>query len=185
VSVDVNFAEMRYLREHLRQLIASFAKQLAHKRPTEQVVAVIAALEEDNTFSGIQYAFERSVFSPRLATFIERHGRHWVSDLEGGRDVQWQGPWMRIEQVAEILRRESPQGFRRLAIRWEPGQTKQFWALTRSVRLDDYGRKRVVIAYEREDLSDPALFLFSSALHWEGNRVLEMWNYRWLARLFH
>ena len=42
------------------------------------------------------------------------------------------------------------------------------------VRLKRYGRKRVVIVHEQEDLSDNPRVLLSAARHWESGRVMEM-----------
>src|SRR5262249_7601953 len=35
------------------------------------------------------------------------------------------------------------------------------------------------------DLRDAPRFLLSDALHWESGRVIETWNYRWPAEIFH
>ena len=48
-----------------------------------------------------------------------------------------------------------------------------------------YGRKRLVIVHEQEDLGDTPRFLLTDALHWESGRVIETWSYRWAAEIFH
>jgi hypothetical protein len=65
------------------------------------------------------------------------------------------------------------------------GETKQYWAFTKVVRLKRYGRKRLVIVHEKADLSDAPRFLLTDAHHWESGRVLETWSYRWAVAIFH
>ena len=53
------------------------------------------------------------------------------------------------------------------------------------VRLKKYGKKRLVIAHETEDLSDTPRFLLTDALNWEITRIIQTWNYRWSVEVFH
>jgi len=108
-----------------------------------------------------------------------------VSELECSRHINWKGQWQRVETVAVELRRQHPEGFRPLKVRLRNGEEKEFWAFTKVVRLKRYGRKRIVIVHEQEDLSDTPRFLVTDALHWESKRVIETWSYRWAAEIFH
>ncbi len=56
---------------------------------------------------------------------------------------------------------------------------------SKTVRLKRYGKKRLVVVHEKEDLSDAARFLVTDALHWESKRVLETWSDRWTSEIFH
>jgi hypothetical protein len=53
------------------------------------------------------------------------------------------------------------------------------------VRLKKFGRKRLVIIHEQEDLHDAPRFLLTDALHWQSGRVMETWFYRWTCEIFH
>ena len=116
---------------------------------------------------------------------LEHTGKHWVSELECARHVVWRGQWRRIDMVAADLRHNAPQSFRRFQVHCRTGETKTCWAFTKTVRLRRYGRKRVVIVHEREDLTDAPRFLLTEALHWESGRIRETWSFRWTAELFH
>ena len=50
---------------------------------------------------------------------------------------------------------------------------------------EKYGKKRLVIAHETEDLSDAPRFLLTDALHWDITRIIRTWNYRWSVEVFH
>lgn len=65
------------------------------------------------------------------------------------------------------------------------GEKKQFWAFTKVVRLKRYGRKRLVIVHEKQDLTDTPRYLVTDALYWESGRVIESWSYRWASEIFH
>ncbi|MBN8724782.1 MAG: hypothetical protein J0M03_17725, partial [Acidobacteria bacterium] len=65
------------------------------------------------------------------------------------------------------------------------GEEKLFWVFSKVVRLKRYGKKRLAIVHEKEDLSDNPRFLLTDALHWEGARIIETWSYRWASEVFH
>jgi hypothetical protein len=65
------------------------------------------------------------------------------------------------------------------------GEEKCCWVFTKVVRLKRYGRKRLVIVHEQEDLTDAPRFLLTDALHWESGRVIQTWSYRWASEVFH
>jgi hypothetical protein len=91
----------------------------------------------------------------------------------------------RVDEVAEELRTKHPESFRPVKAEKRNGEQPQYWAFTKVVRLKRYGRKRLVIVHEKENLSDTPRFLLSAGLHWESVRVIERWNFRWPAEAFH
>ena len=73
--------------------------------------------------------------------------------------------------------RSHPESFRPVQVRCRNGETKPFWAFTKVVRLKRYGRKRLVIVHEQEDLRDAPRFLLTrcAALgKWPRDRDLEL-----------
>jgi len=56
--------------------------------------------------------------------------------------------------VAEELRTEHRESFLPVKAKGRNGEERQYWAFTKVVRLKKYGRKRLVIVHEQEDLSD-------------------------------
>jgi hypothetical protein len=120
-----------------------------------------------------------------LTLFIEDCGKHWVSELECSRNIQWFGEWVRVDEVAAELREQHPESFRHKRVRCRNGETKDFWAFTKVVRLKRYGRKRLVIVHETEDLTDTPRFLLTDARHWESGRIIQTWSYRWASEIFH
>jgi len=129
--------------------------------------------------------FDNGLLTLPLAREIESRGKHWVSEVEGSRHIQWSGKWRRVDEVASELRQAHPESFRPIEVRSRNGETKSVWVFTKVVRLKRYGRNRLVIVHEQEDLGDPPRFLLSDARHWESGRVIETWSFRWTVEIFH
>jgi len=65
------------------------------------------------------------------------------------------------------------------------GEERSFWAFSKVIRLRKYGKKRLVIVHEKEDLSDESRFLLTDAHNWESSKIIQTWSYRWSVEIFH
>jgi hypothetical protein len=184
-TVRQSYAQMDEAQGRLLELLHHLLHRMAYKKRTELAVDIVRQLEHEGHFPQAQYAFDNGLLTVELARCIESMGKHWVSELECSRHIQWQGQWQRIDTVAALLRRNHPESFRAVQVRCRNGETKQFWVFTKVIRLKRYGRKRVVMVHEHEALDDAPRFLLTNALHWESGRVIETWSYRWTAEIFH
>ena len=180
-----SYEQMEHVRARLLEFLYHLQHRFAYKKRTEMVVEIVEQSEQEGHFPAAHYAFDNGVLTVELAHVIEHQGKPWVSELECSRNLVWRGQWRRIDAVAAALRHNAPQSFRPLQVHCRSGETKTFWAFTKTVRFRRYGRKRIVIVHEREDLSDAPRFLLTDALHWESGRIIETWSFRWTAELFH
>ncbi len=179
------YTQMEEVRGRVLELLHHRVHCLGYKKRTELALDIVLQLEREGHFPQAHYAFDHGVLSLALSRGIERAGKHWVSELECSRHLHWQGQWQRVDTVAQALRQAHPESFRAVRVRCRNGATKSFWVFTKVVRLKRYGRKRLVIVHEQEDLGDAPRFLLTDALHWESSRVIETWSYRWAAEIFH
>ena len=184
-TVQESYAQMDAARGRLLELLHHLLHRVGYKKRTEIALEIAQQLEQEGHFPHANYAFDNGVLTLELTRFIERVGKHWVSELESSRHIQWQGQWCRVGAVAAALREAHPESFRPVTVHCRNGETKQFWAFTKVVRLKRYGRKRLVIVHEQEDLKDSPRFLLTDAGHWESGRVIETWSYRWASEIFH
>ena len=184
-TVRESYPQMEEARGRMLDLLHHRLHRLGYKKRTEIARDIVEQLEQEGHFPHAHYAFDNGVLSLELSRCIERTGKHWVSELEGSRHIQWQGQWHRVDTVAQALRQAHPESFRAVRVRCRNGETKTFWVFTKVVRLKRYGRKRLVMVHEQEDLGDPPRFLLTDALHWDSGRVIETWSYRWAAEIFH
>jgi len=182
---QASYEQMEQARERVLELLHHLQHRLAYKKRTEIGVEMVAQLEEEDRFPQADYAFDNGVLTVELTRLIESKRKHWVSELESSRHILWEDQWRRIDEVAAELRREHPESFRRVQVCCRTGEHQSFWAFTKSVRLKRYGRKRIALVHEREDLTDTPRFLVTDALHWESGRMIETWSFRWAAEVFH
>src|ERR687885_2771291 len=176
---------MEHAQGRVLELLHHLAHRHAYKKRTEMALAIAQHLEEEGHFPQAHYAFDNGLLTLDLTRFLERAGKHWVSEVECSRHIQWSGQWQRVDTLAATLRQEHPESFRPVMVRGRNGEHKQYWVFTKVVRLKRYGRKRLVIVHETAALSDVPRFLLTDAQHWESGRVIETWSYRWASEIFH
>jgi hypothetical protein len=157
-TVQASYEQMEQARTRLLELLHHVEHKLAYKKRTEIVVEMVAQLEAEGNFPHADYAFDNGVLTVELTRVIESKGKHWVSEIESSRLILWHDQWRRVEEVARELRQQHPESFRRVQVRCRNGEKKEFWTLTKTVRLKKYARKRLAMVHERADLSDPPRF---------------------------
>jgi hypothetical protein len=184
-TVQASYEQMEQARMRLLELLHHLEHKLAYKKRTEIVVEMVRQLEEEGQFPQADYAFDNGVLTVELTRLIESKGKHWVSEVESSRLILWQDKWQPIDEVARELRQSHPESFRQVRVRCRNGETKEYWAFTKTVRLKRYGRKRIAMVHERADLTDAPRFLVTDAVHWESGRMIETWSFRWAAEVFH
>lgn len=184
-TVKESHEQMEAVQQRLLELLHHLKNQRQYKKRTELALEMVEQIESEGYFLQANYAFDNGLLSLELTRFIEDCGKHWVSELECSRHIQWYGNWVRVDEVAEELRREHPESFHHKRVWCRNGETKDFWTFTKVVRLKRYGRKRLVIVHETEDLTDTPRFLLTDARHWESGRIIQTWSYRWASEIFH
>ena len=185
VTAQENYTSWAQVEQRLLELLHYQKNRLAYRKRTEIAVAMVEQIEKERNFPQADYAFDNGVLCLPLTRAIEEAGKHWVSELECSRNLFWHGEWQRVDGLAARLRREHPESFRPISVKVRHGTEKQFWVFTKAVALKKYGKKRLVIVHEKEDLSDEPRFLLTDALHWESKRVIKTWSYRWPTETFH
>jgi hypothetical protein len=170
-TVRDSYTQREEARRRLLELLHHFLHRVGYQKRTEIAREIVQQLEAEGHFPQAHYAFDNGVLSLELTRVIESAGKHWVSELECSRHLQWQGQWQRVDTVAQALRQAHPESFRAVRVRCRNGETKAVWAFTKVVRLKRYGRKRLVIVHEQADLGDTPRFLLTDARHWESARL--------------
>jgi hypothetical protein len=180
-----SYTHMEEVQKRLVELLSYQRNRLAYRKRTELVVEMVRLIESEGQFPKADYAFDNGVLTLDLTQLIESKDKHWVSEIECSRNINWEGHWRRVDEVEDELRTQHPESFRPIKVKGRNGEERMYWAFTKVVRLKKYGRKRLVMVHEKEDLSDAPRFLLTDALHWESGRVIETWTYRWPSEIFH
>jgi hypothetical protein len=89
-----SYAQMDAARGRLLELLHHLLHRLDYKKRTEIALAIVQQLEQEGHFPRAHYAFDNGVLTLELTRCIESVGKHWVSELESSRHIQWQGQWM-------------------------------------------------------------------------------------------
>src|SRR5512135_3219478 len=185
MTAQEQYPDLESARQRVLELLHHHKNRVTYRKRTDMAVAIVQQLEAEGQFPQAHYAFDNGVLCLPLTRLVEAHGKHWVSELETSRLLQWQGQWRRVDEIAAELRTHHPSSFRRLQVTGRHGDAKTCWVFTKTVRLKRYGRKRLVIVNEQADLSDRPRFLLTDALHWGGARIIRVWSYRWPVEIFH
>jgi hypothetical protein len=184
-TVKEGYEQMEAVRKRLLELLHCLKHKREYKKRTEIALELVQQIEQEGHFPEANYAFDNGVLSLDLTGFIETCGKHWVTELECSRNIQWRGDWIRVDALAAELGENHPESFHHHRVSCRNGEVKDYWAFTKVVRLKRYGRKRLVIVHETEDLTDAPRFLLTSANHWNSGRTIQTWSYRWASEIFH
>ncbi len=147
-TVKESYKQMESSQTRLLELLHHKKHQLEYKKRTEIALEIVQQIEQEGHFPNANYAFDNGVLTLPLTRFIESCDKHWVSEIECSRHIQWRGEWKRTDEIQAFLKEEHPETFRAIKVKCRNGEIKQFWAFTKVVRLKRYGRKRLVIVHE-------------------------------------
>jgi hypothetical protein len=67
-------------------------------------LAGVRQIEDAGRFPEANYAFDNGVLTLELTRLIEERGKHWVSEIECSRHINWMGQWRRVDEVGAELR---------------------------------------------------------------------------------
>ncbi len=180
-----SYDQMDAVSKRLLELLHYLKHEREYKKRTEIALELVQQIEQEGHFPEAHYAFDNGVLSLDLTEFIETRDKHWVSEIECSRNIQWGGNWVSADALWSELKDDHSESFRPYKVRCRNGETRDYWAFTKVVRLKRYGRKRLVIVHETADLSDPPRFLLTDAKHWNSGKTIQTWSYRWACEIFH
>jgi hypothetical protein len=98
-----SYDQMEAVSKRLLELLHYLKHEREYKKRTEIALELVKQIEQEGHFPEAHYAFDNGVLSLELTKFIETCGRHWVSEIECSRNIQWSGSWVRADVlVAEL-----------------------------------------------------------------------------------
>ena len=184
-TAQQEYTHIEKVRKRLLELLSYRKHCVDYKKLTEIAVKIVTTIEREGNFPDAHYAFDNGVLCLELTKCIEKFLKHWVSELEKSRNIFWNGRWTRLDDVDSMLRKNHAKSFREVEVLLRNGKRKKYFVFTKTIRLRRFGRKRLVIVHESEDLSDSARFLLTDAKHWNASKVIQVWSYRWSSEVFH
>ena len=185
MSKKEDYDSLQEARTRIMELLHYQKNCLEYRKRTEIAVEMVRQIEQEGILPNANYAFDQGILSRELTQVIEESGKYWVTEVEKSRNVMWQNQWQRVDKVAAELKDNYPESFRLKQVTCRNGKKKDIWTFTKVVRLKKYGRQRLTIVHEQEDLEDKPRFLLTNALHWDSARTFSTWTYRWAIEVFH
>src|SRR5690349_21858315 len=125
MTAQENYTEMEQVEKRLIELVSYQRNRLAYRKRTEMAVEIVRQIEDEGHFPQADYAFDNGVLARELTKLIEDRGKHWVSEIESSRHINWAGQWLRVDEVAEGLRTTHPESFRHLTVQVRNGQERE------------------------------------------------------------
>lgn len=92
--------QMGEVRQRLLELLHHQLHRRVYRKRTELVIDIVRPLEAEGQFPQAHYAFDNGVLTVDLTRVIAQSGKHWVSESEGSRPINWHGQWRRVDHVA-------------------------------------------------------------------------------------
>ena len=83
------YTQIEEARQRVLELLHHRQHRLEYRKRTEMVRDIVQQLEEEGQFPPAHDAFDNGALHLELTRYIESRGKHWVSELECSRHIQW------------------------------------------------------------------------------------------------
>jgi hypothetical protein len=128
-----SYTQMEEVLKRIVELLAYQRNRQAYRKRTEMGVEIVRQIEDEGHFPEANYAFDNGVLTLELTRMIEERGKHWVSEIECSRHINWMGQWRRVDEVGAELRANHPESFRHLKVKGRNGQEREYRAFTKVI----------------------------------------------------
>ena len=81
-TVKESYEDMEGVRNRLLELLHYLQHKLEYKKRTEIALDLVKQIEQEGHFPEANYAFDNGVLNLDLTRFIEKCGKHWVSEAD-------------------------------------------------------------------------------------------------------
>jgi hypothetical protein len=110
------------------------------------------------------YVCDAALVTKELMNRIEEYGQAWVSRLAKSRLVQTaNGAFETVESFARSLPKEV---FKPVKVKTRHGEERTYWCFSKTVRVHDWKRIRLVISYDNEKLDGEPIYLITNKKNW-------------------
>jgi SRSO17 transposase len=130
--------------------------------------------------------------SPDLIQYLKECKKDWVSLLKRNRNletqsfqlkdalgqpIQFSQAQIKVEDLVPLIPKSAYQNVKI--------EEKSYWCFTFCVRLAGLGKVRLVISFEREDLTGTYAVLISNRTHWFARQIVMRYLRRWTIETFY
>ncbi len=136
--------------------------------------------------------FDGWYLAPDLLKALKHHRKDWVSLLkknrkletnslvlkdQDGQPIHLKGPHIKVEALVPLIPHDA---FRPVRV----GE-QTYWCFTRSVRIPELGKVRIVISFGNAELSGSYAVLVTNRVDWSAQRIIALYLQRWPIETFY
>jgi SRSO17 transposase len=136
--------------------------------------------------------FDSWYLSEALVQVAKRRKKDWISLLKKNRNLETnsfvlkdaagepialEGPHISVKNLVPLI---PSTAFRPVTVKG-----KIYWTFTLAVRVSKLGKVRLVISFEKEDLSGTYIVLISNRVDWGAHRMISLYLQRWPIETFY
>jgi hypothetical protein len=111
-TTQQSYKEIEKIQERMLELMHFHKHKLEYKKRTEIALEMVKELETSKQCPNANYAFDNGVLTLDLTEYIEKSGKHWVNEIESSRNINWEGKWLRVDEIELSLRNNHKESFR-------------------------------------------------------------------------
>lgn len=137
--------------------------------------------------------FDNWYTQPAFCRFVDQELKlPYVGTLAGDDQLVRGSGKEPVDAFAERLKQEHLQAlqkggkplFRKITISYK-GDKETYYSYCRTLRVHNFGKKRLVINYRRADLADTPVFYISNRLYWQASGITRIRRHRWPVEVYH
>lgn len=145
----------------------------------------------------ISVSFDKWFTNPAFCKFIDKElDKAYVAGLKSDEQILFRGSHKKtvsdfVKQLHEEQKTKKEKGshpnelpFKKCTIRYK-GKKEVFYNYCKTHHICGYGRQKLLISHQREDLSDAARVFTGNRLHWRVQQMTKVGRHRWPVEEYH
>lgn len=138
-------------------------------------------------------AFDKWFTQPAFCRFIDKTlKKPYVGTLKNNEKVVLKSGKKPIAEFAKQLIKEHNEAikkcdkpiFKKIKIFYK-GEKETYYSYCNTHYINNFGKKRLVINYDKPDLSDAPVFFISNRLYWNAPGITRIRRHRWPVEIYH
>ena len=147
----------------------------------------------DHQNSKLPVTFDTWYTKPDFCNFLDQKlGVAYVGTLKGDDEIVVDKGTLplkefdarRIARHQQALKENKKELFKPITINYK-GEEETYYSYCRTHRIKSFGRLRLVINHQKEDLSDSPTFFISNRKMWQAEKITRIRRHRWPVEVYH
>ena len=145
----------------------------------------------------LSISFDKWFTNPAFCKFIDKDlDKAYVAGLKSNEQILFRGSQKKtvsdfVKQLHEEQKTKKEKGlhandlpFGKCTIRYK-GKKEVFYNYCKTHHICGYGRQKLLVSHQREDLSDTARVFIGNRLHWRVQKMTKVGRHRWPVEEYH